>query len=184
MSDINEISSEMNWYVAHTYSGYENKVKTNLEKIVENRGLHHLISDIRIPVEKAVEEVGTDVNGNPVTKEIENKVFPSYVLIKMIMTDETWHIVRNIRGVTGFVGPGSKPVPLSDEEVAAIGVETRVISLDYGVGDSVTVKSGPLKGYIGTVQEISEDKRKIKVLVSMFGRETPVELDSDIVEKN
>jgi transcriptional antiterminator NusG len=184
MSDINEISSEMNWYVAHTYAGYENKVKANLEKIVENRGLGHMICDIRVPVEKVVEQTGTDETGNPVTKEVENKIFPSYVLIKMIMTDETWHIVRNIRGVTGFVGPGSKPVPLSDKEVEAIGVETRVLSLDYDVGDSVTVKSGPLKGYIGTVQEISEDKRKIKVLVSMFGRETPVELDSDIVEKN
>ena len=102
----------------------------------------------------------------------------------MVMTDETWHIVRNIRGVTGFVGPGSKPVPLSDEEVEAIGVETRVVMLDYDVGDSVTIKTGPLKGYIGTVQEISDDKKKIKVLVSMFGRETPIELDSDIVEKN
>lgn len=184
MSDINELGSGMNWYVAHTYAGYENKVKTNLEKIIENRGLHHLISDIRIPVEKTVEEVGTNEEGAPITKEVEHKVFPSYVLIKMVMTDETWHIVRNIRGVTGFVGPGSKPVPLSDEEVEAIGVETRVVMLDYDVGDSVTIKTGPLKGYIGTVQEISDDKKKIKVLVSMFGRETPIELDSDIVGKN
>lgn len=184
MSDINELGTGMNWYVAHTYSGYENKVKTNLEKIVENRGLKHLISDIRVPVQKTVEVVGTDDNGTPITKEVEHKIFPSYVLIKMIMTDETWHIVRNIRGVTGFVGPGSKPVPLTDEEVEAMGVETRVITLDYDVGDSVTVTSGPLKGYIGTVQEISEDKKKIKVLVSMFGRETPIELDSDIVKKN
>lgn len=184
MSDINEISSEMNWYVAHTYSGYENKVKANLEKIVENRGLGHMICDIRVPVETTVEETGTSESGKPIKKEVENKIFPSYVLVKMIMTDETWHIVRNIRGVTGFVGPGSKPVPLTEEEVASIGVEVRVISLDYGVGDSITVKTGPLKGYIGTVQEISEDKKKIKVLISMFGRETPVELDSDIAEKN
>lgn len=184
MSDINEISSEMNWYVAHTYSGYENKVKANLEKIVENRGMQNMICDIRVPVETSVEETGVDAGGKPVKKEIENKIFPSYVLVKMIMTDETWHIVRNIRGVTGFVGPGSKPVPLTEEEVASIGVEINVISLDYGVGDSITVSTGPLKGYIGTVQEISPDKKKIKVLVSMFGRETPVELDSDIVERN
>ncbi len=184
MSDINEISSELNWYVAHTYSGYENKVKANLEKIVDNRGLRHMICDVRIPVETVTEDAGKDDSGNAITKEVENKIFPSYVLVKMIMTDETWHIVRNIRGVTGFVGPGSKPVPLTDEEVASIGVEIRVITLDYDTGDSVTVSSGPLKGYIGTVQEISPDKKKIKVLVSMFGRETPVELDSDIVDKN
>ena len=173
----------MNWYVAHTYSGYENKVKANLEKIVENRGLKDMICDVRVPVEISVEVSGAG-DGKPQKKEVENKIFPSYVLVKMIMTDETWHIVRNIRGVTGFVGPGSKPVPLTDEEVSAIGVETRVVTLDYKIGDSVTVSNGPLKGYIGTVQEISPDKKKIKVLVSMFGRETPVELDSDIVEKN
>ena len=179
MSDFDEISSEPRWYVAHTYSGYENKVKANLEKIIENRGLQDVIMDIRIPVEVIKEDAGVDENGNPVEKEIENKIFPSYVLVKMKMSDATWHVVRNIRGVTGFVGPGSKPVPLSDEEVAAIGVDTGEIKLDYEVGDSVTVKSGPLKGYIGTVEEISEDRKKIKVLLSMFGRETPLELDSD-----
>ena len=172
MSDFDEISSEPRWYVAHTYSGYENKVKANLEKIIENRGLQDVIMDIRIPVEVIKEDAGVDENGNPVEKEIENKIFPSYVLV-----------VRNIRGVTGFVGPGSKPVPLSDEEVAAIGVDTGEIKLDYEVGDSVTVKSGPLKGYVGTVEEISEDRKKIKVLLSMFGRETPLELDSDSAEK-
>lgn len=180
MSDINEISSEPNWYVAHTYSGYENKVKANLEKIIENRGLQDMIMDIRIPVEIVTEKSGDESIPD---KEVENKIFPSYVLIKMIMTDETWHVVRNIRGVTGFVGPGSKPVPLSEAEVASIGIETRVITLDYEVGDSVKIKTDPLKGYIGSVQEISEDKKKIMVLVSMFGRETPVELDSDSVEK-
>ena len=177
MSDINEMNAGPRWYVAHTYSGYENKVKMNLEKIVENRNLGHLIFDVRIPVETIVESDGGK------EREIEAKIFPSYVLVKMIMTDESWHVVRNIRGVTGFVGPGSKPVPLTDEEVAAIGVEVRQIRLDYEVGDSVTVKSGPLKGYIGTVEEISEDKKKIKVLVSMFGRETPLELDADSAEK-
>ncbi len=183
MSDFDEISSEPRWYVAHTYSGYENKVKANLEKIIENRGLSDVIMDIRVPVEIIKEESGHDEDGNPIEKEIENKIFPSYVLIKMKMSDATWHVVRNIRGVTGFVGPGSKPVPLSDEEVAAIGVEVHSIKLDYEVGDSITVKSGPLKGYIGTVEEISDDKKKIKVLVSMFGRETPLELDSESAEK-
>jgi transcriptional antiterminator NusG len=183
MSDFDEISSEPRWYVAHTYSGYENKVKANLEKIIENRGLQDVIMDIRIPVETVREENGTDEEGNAVVKEVENKIFPGYVLVKMKMSDATWHVVRNIRGVTGFVGPGSKPVPITDEEVAAIGVEVRQIRLDYEVGDSVTVKSGPLKGYIGTVEEISEDLKKIKVLVSMFGRETPLELDSDSAEK-
>lgn len=183
MSDFDEISQEARWYVAHTYSGYENKVKANLEKIIENRRLQDVIMDIRIPVETVKEENGTDEEGNPIVKEIENKIFPSYVLVKMKMSDATWHVVRNIRGVTGFVGPGSRPVPLTDEEVAAIGVEVRQVRLDYEVGDSVTVTSGPLKGYVGTVEEISEDKKKIKVLVSMFGRETPLELDADSAEK-
>ena len=175
--------NEAKWYVIHTYSGYENKVKANLEKVIENRGLQDVITDIRIPVETVTEENGKDEDGNPIVKEVENKIFPSYVLVKMKMSDATWHVVRNIRGVTGFVGPGSKPVPLTDEEVAAIGVEVKQIRLDYEIGDSITVKSGPLKGYVGTVEEISEDKKKIKVLVSMFGRETPLELDSDSAEK-
>ena len=183
MSDFDEISSELRWYVAHTYSGYENKVKTNLEKIIENRNLQDVIVDIRIPVETVTEENGKDENGNPVLKETETKIFPGYVLVKMKMSDATWHVVRNIRGVTGFVGPGSKPVPLTDEEVAAIGVETKQINLEYAIGDSVKVTAGPLKGFIGTVEEISDDKKKIKVLVSMFGRETPIELDSESAEK-
>ena len=177
MSDFNESIPEVRWYVAHTYSGYENKVKTNLEKIIENRGLQHLIHDVRIPVEITVENEGEEDE-----KEVESKVFPSYVLVKMLMTDESWHVVRNIRGVTGFVGPGSKPVPLTDEEVAAIGVETRVVELKYAVGDSVKIVAGPLSGFVGVVEEISDDKKKIKVIASMFGRETPVELDSDSVE--
>ena len=130
MSDINEMNAGPRWYVAHTYSGYENKVKTNLEKIIENRGLQDMIFDVRVPVETIVESDGVT------EREVESKLFPAYVLVKMIMTDATWHIVRNIRGVTGFVGPGSKPVPLTDEEVAHIGVEVHVIELDYAVGDS------------------------------------------------
>lgn len=165
------------WYIAHTYTGYENRVKANLEKIVENRNMGHMIFDIRVPVETIVETV----NGKE--KEIEVKIYPSYVFVKMCMTDETWHIVRNISGVTGFVGPGSKPVPMSEEEVAGMGIETKVIELRYAVGDSVRVISGALAGFVGVVKEISEDKKKIMVLASMFGRETPVELDADSVEK-
>ncbi len=166
------------WYVAHTYSGYENKVKTNLEKIVENRGLHEKIFDIQIPT---VTEI---VQDGETAKEVESKVFPSYVLIKMIMTDETWHVVRNITGVTGFVGPGSRPIPLTDDEVANIGVEKPTTTvLTFAVGDSVKIISGALSGFIGRVEEISEDKKKIKVIASMFGRETPVELESGSVER-
>ena len=166
------------WYVAHTYSGYENKVKTNLEKIVENRGLQNKIFDIQIPT---VIEV---VQDGEVSKEVESKVFPSYVMIKMIMTDETWHVVRNITGVTGFVGPGSRPIPLSDDEVAAMGVEKPATTvLTFEVGDSVKIISGALNGFIGRVEEISDDKKKIKVMASMFGRETPVELESSSVER-
>ncbi len=166
------------WYVAHTYSGYENKVKTNLEKIIENRGLKEKILDVQIPTEMEV------IQDGETTKEVESKIFPSYVLIKMVMTDETWHVVRNITGVTGFVGPGSRPIPLSDDEVAAIGVEKRVTTvLSYEVGDSVKIISGALSGFIGRVEEISDDKKKIKVIASMFGRETPVELESNSVER-
>ena len=166
------------WYVVHTYSGYENKVKTNLEKIVENRGLHDMIMEVKVPVEITLDETGEE------TKEIESKIFPSYVLVKMCMSDAAWHVVRNITGVTGFVGPGSRPVPLSDEEVASIGVETKVVSLGYDVGDSVKIVSGALSGFSGIVQSISEDKKKINVLASMFGRETPVELDAGDVVKS
>lgn len=165
------------WYVAHTYSGYENKVKTNLEKIVENRGLHHLIMDVRIPTETVEERNGDDV------KEVEEKIFPCYVLIKMVMTDESWHVVRNITGVTGFVGPGSRPIPLSDEEVAAIGVEKTVITLDYEVGDTVKIVSGAIAGFVGRVEHISEDKKKVVIMASMFGRETPIDVDSNCVER-
>ena len=160
------------WYVVHTYSGYENKVKTNIEKIVENRNLGHLILEVKIPVEKVVE---TDTKGE---KEIERKLFPSYVLVKMVMNDERWHVIRNTTGVTGFVGPGSKPVPLTDSEVEALGVEVKVIEVKYAVGDSVRICDGPLSGFIGVVEDISPDKKKVTVTASMFGRETKVELGS------
>ncbi|MBQ0125152.1 MAG: transcription termination/antitermination factor NusG [Clostridiales bacterium] len=174
---INE-NKEPRWYVVHTYSGYENKVKTNLEKIIENRGLSDLIMDVRIPLETVVE---TTASGE--TKTTEHKLFPAYVLVKMIMSDETWHVVRNITGATGFVGPGSSPVPLTDKEVEALGVEAeRQKDLSFAVGSSVKIIGGPMAGFSGTVQEISADSKKVTVNASVFGRITPVELDAVNVE--
>lgn len=163
------------WYVVHTYSGYENKVAQNIEKIVENRGFESLILSVNVPVEKVVE---TTEKGE---KEIERKLFPSYVLVKMVMNDETWHIIRNTTGVTGFVGPGSRPVPLTDEEVERMGVEVRTIEIKFAVGDSVKIIDGPLAGFIGLVDEISDDLKTVKVTASLFGRETKVELNSNQV---
>ena len=177
MSDINEMNVCLRWDVAHTYSGYENKVKTSLEKIVENRGLGNLIYDIKIPVETVVEKDGDT------EKEVEVKVFPSYVLIKMIMTEESWHAVRNITGVTGFVGPGSRPTPLSDEEVDALNIEEKKVHLSYAVGDEVVVSSGLFEGYTGTIQSISEDFKKVTVLVKKGRRDMPVELDANVVRR-
>lgn len=168
--------SNAKWYVVHTYSGYENKVKANIEKTIENRNLQDLILDVKVPTEEVL-EVKDDKQ-----KLVSKKIFPGYVMIKMNMTDESWYVVRNTRGVTGFVGPGSKPVPLTDEEVLNMGVETIVISVDFELGDSVKVKAGPLENFIGTVEEINMEKQKVTVKVSMFGRETPVELDFDQIE--
>ena len=165
------------WYVVHTYSGYENKVASNLEKTVENRQLQDLIQEIRVPTEKVL-EVGTDGK----RKEVERKTFPGYVIVKMIMTDESWYAVRNIRGCTGFVGPSSKPVPLTDDEVARLGIEKHEIEVSYKVGDSVNIVDGPLEGFIGTVEELDVEKNRIRVVVSMFGRDTPVELELDQAE--
>ena len=176
MSDINEMNVGVRWYVAHTYSGYENKVKASLERIIENRGLGHLFFDIKIPVETVVEK-----NGD-VEKEIEVKVFPSYVLIKMIMTDESWHAVRNITGVTGFVGPGSRPTPLSEAEVEALNIESKRVELLVKVGDEVSVCGGLFEGYTGVVQSISDDQKKITVLVKRGRRDMPVELDANDVK--
>lgn len=174
------MSEQASWYVVHTYSGYENKVAKNLEKIVDNRNLGHLIMEIKIPLETVVEMApGSDDHSKD--KESERKLFPSYVLVKMIMTDESWHVVRNVRGVTSFVGPGSKPIPLTDKEVDQLGVDTRIIEVSYTIGDNVKITSGPMQGFIGVVEEISPDKRRVKVIASMFGRETPVELDSSVV---
>jgi len=178
MSDINEMNVGPRWYVAHTYSGYENKVKVNLEKIIENRGLEHLIYDIRIPVETTVEPGGEGQED----KIIENKIFPGYVLVKMTMTDESWHAVRNIRGVTGFVGPGSRPTPLSDAEVEALNIEERHVKAAFSVGDSVVISEGLFEGYTGTIQSISDDMKTVTVLVKRGRRDMPVELDASKVK--
>ena len=171
------MAEEAKWYVVHTYSGYENKVKANIEKSVENRGIQDLIPEVMVPTEDVVEKKGD------VEKITKRKIFPGYVVIKMVMNDESWFVVRNTRGVTGFVGPGSKPVPLSDEEVERMGVETiRMADIDYKVGDFVTIKSGSMEGFSGKIIEIDNARRKVQVAVSMFGRETPVEIDYTQVE--
>ena len=177
MSDINEMNVGPRWYVAHTYTGYENKVKANLEKIVENRGLEHLIYDIRIPVETMVETDGDQ------EKVIENKVLPGYVLVKMTMTDESWHAVRNITGVTGFVGPGSRPTPLTEEEVNALNIEDEIqVKLSFAEGDTVDIIDGLFEGYSGTVQVVSEDMKTATVLVRRGRRDMPVELEASVLK--
>ncbi len=167
------MSETPKWYVVHTYSGYENKVATNIETVVENRKLQDLIYEVRVPTE-TVTEIKDDKK-----REVERKIFPGYVLVKMIMTDESWYVVRNTRGCTGFVGPSSKPIPLTDEEVAALGMEKRQVEVKYNVGDSVRIIDGSLENFIGTVEEIDIERNRVKVIVSMFGRETPVELELD-----
>ncbi len=164
------------WYVVHTYSGYENTVAASIEKAVENRGLRDLIAEVSIPLETV-----TEITDNG-PKTVERKVFPGYVLVKMVLTDETWHLVRNVRGVTGFVGSGNKAIPLTDEEIAALGVEKREVVVNYQVGDNVKIINGALESFLGTVEEIDLDHSKVRVVVSMFGRETPVELELDEIE--
>ncbi len=176
MSNIDEKNLGPRWYVAHTYTGYENKVKDSIEMIVKNRGLGHLIYDVQIPV---VTEVVVDDKGEE--KIIETKLLPSYVLVKMTMTDASWHVVRNITGVTGFVGPGSEPTPLTDEEVAALNVE-QVQSFKFQVGDTVKVVSGPFEGYFGVLQEISDDQNKVVVLVNTGRRDMPLEVDAKDID--
>jgi len=170
------MSEEAKWYVIHTYSGYENKVATNIEKIVENRKMEHLIQALRIPSETVNEK-----DSNNKMKEYERKLFPSYVLVKMIMTDESWHVIRNIRGVTSFVGPGSKPIPLTEEEVQKFEIDSVVTEINFEVGDSVKITDGALRNSIGIVEEISSDKKKIKITISMFGRQTTIEIDASSV---
>ena len=174
----NENKLEPRWYVVHTYSGYENKVKTDLEKTIKNRELEDFFFNIVVPMEEQVEIKDGKRKTNL------KKVFPGYVLIKMIVTEESWYIVRNTRGVTGFVGSGTDPIPLTDAEIRNMGFDEVPVNIDYGEGDTVQVVNGPLEGFIGTVQEINKEKQKVKVLVSMFGRETPVELEFSQVQKS
>ena len=176
MSQIKE-NEEPKWYVVHTYSGYENKVKTDLEKTIKNRELEDYFFDIVVPMEEQIEIKDGKRKTNL------KKVFPGYVLVKMIVTEESWYIVRNTRGVTGFVGSGTDPIPLTTEEIRNMGFETAVVNVDYDVNDTVRVVNGPLASFIGTVQEINKEKNKVKVLVSMFGRETPVELEFSQIQK-
>lgn len=165
------------WYVVHTYSGYENKVKANLEKVIENRNLHEFVHDIQVPMEEQVEiKDGKE-------KTILRKVFPGYVMVKMVMTDDSWYIVRNTRGVTGFVGPGSKPVALTEDEIHNMGIVERQVNIDVEVGEQVRVISGPFEDFSVVITEISIEKHKIKGLVNMFGRETSVELDFNQIQK-
>ena len=169
MSNINEKNLGPRWYVAHTFTGYENKVKTNIEKIVENRGLQHLIYDVQVPT-----EITVVTNDKGEQKEVENKLIPGYVLVKMTMTDESWHVVRNITGVTGFVGPGSEPTPLTAEEVDVFNVEAHAEELAFKVGDKVEVFSGIFAGYSGILQEINEEKKEVVILASTERRDIPI----------
>jgi len=170
------MANDARWYVVHTYSGYENAVAATIEKAAENRKMQDLILEVNIPKETVTEVTDTQ------TKTVERKVFPGYVLIKMVMTDESWHLVRNVRGVTGFVGSAGKPIPLSDDEILSLGVEKQEVVVGFHVGSSVKVTDGPLEGFLGTVDEIDTEKYRLRVIVSMFGRETPVDLDFDQVE--
>ena len=170
------MSEEAKWYVIHTYSGYENKVASNLEKTVENRQLRDLIQEIKVPTETVVE-----IKDNK-RREVDRKVFPGYVLIKMVLTDDSWYVVRNIRGCTGFVGSATKPVPLTEEEVQKLGVESKKIEVSYTLNDSVRITDGPLEDFVGIVNKIDTANNCVNVIVSMFGRETPVELELDQVE--
>jgi len=165
------------WYVVYTYSGYENKVKTNLEKTIENMNLHDSIMDVKVPMEETIEIK----NGKK--KHVQKKMFPGYVMVKMYLTDDSWYVVRNTNGVTGFVGPGSKPIPLSDAEVRAMGVENVQIKVDVAVGDSIIITSGPFESFVGTVEEVNAERQKVKVSVSLFGRDTSVELDFVQIKK-
>lgn len=175
--------AEASWYVVHTYSGYENKVRMDIEKTIENRKLRDLIQEVAVPLEEVVEVK------NGVRKQVQKKMFPGYVLVKMVMTDETWYVVRNTRGVTGFVGPGSKPVALTPEEMRNLGIESvnnemrSNVVIDFKVGDAVTVISGVWQDTIGVIKSINESKQSVTINVDMFGRETPVELNFTEVKK-
>ena len=170
------MAEEAKWYVVHTYSGYENAVSAAIMKAAENRRMTDLIREVNIPMETVTEY--TDAG----EKTVERKVFPGYVLVKMILTDESWHLIRNVRGATGFVGSDGKAVPLTEQEIYDLGVERREIVVGYQLGDTVRVNDGPLAGFNGIVDELEPDKNRVRVVVSMFGRETPVDLELDQVE--
>lgn len=176
-TNIKGYDTEPRWYVVHTYSGYENKVKTDLEKTVKNRELEDYFFEIVVPMEEQIEIKDGKKKVNL------KKVFPGYVLVKMIVTEATWYIVRNTRGVTGFVGSGTDPIPLTEKEIRQMGFDVASIKFDYMVGDSVRITGGSFDGFIGTVQEINKDKNKVKVSISMFGRETPIEVDFSQIDK-
>jgi len=172
------MSDTAKWYVVHTYSGYENTVKATIEKTVESRGLQEQILAVSIPLETV-----TEITESGVSKTYDRKVYPGYVLVKMVYSDDTWHVIRNIRGVTGFVGTSSNdPTPLTDDEVYEMGVEKREIVVNYEVGDTVRILDGPLSSFTGTVESIEVEKNAVSVIVSMFGRETPVEFELDQIE--
>ena len=162
--------AEANWYVVHTYSGYENKVKANIEKTIENRHLEDQILEVRVPMQEVVEVK------NGAKKQVLKKLFPGYVLLNMIMNDDTWYVVRNTRGVTGFVGPGSKPVPLTEEEMRPLGIHSESVQIDFAEGDSVVVIGGVWKDTVGVIQSINDNKQSATINVDLFGRETPVEI--------
>lgn len=169
--------SEAKWYVVHTYSGYENKVKANIEKTIENRHLEDQILEVRVPLEEVVEMRGG------VEKQVQRKMFPGYVLLNMIMNDDTWYVVRNTRGVTGFVGPGSKPVPLTEEEMRPLGIQEENVQVDFAAGDMVVVTGGAWKDTVGVVTALNMQKRTVTINVELFGRETPVEISFAEIKK-
>lgn len=169
--------SETNWYVVHTYSGYENKVKANIEKTIENRHLEDQIIEVRVPMQDVVEVK------NGVQKQVQKKLFPGYVLLNMVMNDDTWYVVRNTRGVTGFVGPGSKPVPLTETEMQNLGIQVDDVQVDFTEGDAVTVTGGVWKDTVGVIQSINHGKQIVTINVELFGRETPVEISFTEIKK-
>ena len=169
--------SETNWYVVHTYSGYENKVKANIEKTIENRHLEDQILEVRVPMQDVVEMK------DGVSRQVQKKMFPGYVLINMVMNDDTWYVVRNTRGVTGFVGPGSKPVPLTDEEMRPLGIHSDSVQIDFAEGDTVVVTGGVWKDTVGVIQALNENKQSVTINVDLFGRQTPVEISFTEIKK-
>ena len=169
--------SEASWYVVHTYSGYENKVKANIEKTIENRHLEEQILEVRVPMQDVVEMK------DGASRQVQKKMFPGYVLINMVMNDDTWYVVRNTRGVTGFVGPGSKPVPLTDEEMRPLGIRSDSVEIDFAEGDSIVVTGGVWKDTVGVIQAINENKQSVTINVDLFGRETPVEISFTEIRK-